>query len=104
MRLTFRAKLLGSHVGLVLCVLLIVISALDRTLGADLRRELEQRLERQAHGVAQWVGAGRHPDHLAGRLATVVGAQVTILNRDGAVLGESLPDEIDGASEGSRPR
>src|SRR5690349_18767947 len=100
MRLTFRAKLLGSHVGLVAAVLLIVIFELNRTLGADLRQQLDQRLEQQAQGAAQWVSAGRHPDRLAGRLATVVGAQVTILDRSGAVLGASAPEETDATKEG----
>src|SRR5262245_34866041 len=103
MRLTFRAKLLGSHVGLVAAVLLIVIFELNRTLGADLRQQLDQRLEQQAEGVAQWVSAGRHPDRLAGRLAAVVGAKVTILDRNGAVLGDSAPEETPSTDEASKP-
>ncbi len=95
MRLTFRAKLLGSHVGLVAAVLLIVIFELNRSLGADLRRQLDLRLEQQALGVAQWVGEGRHPDRLAPRLAAVVGAQVSILDNAGTVLGDSDADEDD---------
>ncbi len=90
MRLTFRTKLLASHVALVLAVVLIVILELNRSLGADLARQLDQRLEQQAQGAAQWVGEGRrHPERLAGRLAQVVNADVTIFARDGNVLGDS---------------
>ena len=90
MRLTFRTKLLASHVALVFVVVLIVILELNRSLGADLARQLDQRLEQQAQGAAQWVGEGRrHPERLAGRLAQVVNADVTIFARDGNVVGDS---------------
>ena len=89
MRLTFRTKLLASHVALVVAVVLIAIIALNRSLGGDLRGQLEARLEEQALGAAQWVVVNRHPERLAGRLSAVVGARVTILDRSGAVLGDS---------------
>jgi two-component system, OmpR family, phosphate regulon sensor histidine kinase PhoR len=96
-KLTFRAKLLGSHVALVTAVLLLLVFELDRTLGGDLVRQLDDRLEQQALGAAQWVSEGRrHPDKLAGRLGLIVHAQVTIFDRDGAVIGDS--DVIDLAS------
>ncbi len=90
MRLAFRTKLLASHVALVAVVVMLVLLELNRVLGADLERQLDQRLEQQAAGAAQWVGEGRrHPDKLAGRLALVVSAEVTIYDRDGNVLGEA---------------
>ncbi len=90
MRLTFRTKLLASHVALVFVVVLIVILELNRSLGADLARQLDQRLEQQAQGAAQWVGEGRrHPEKLASRLAHVVNADVTIFDREGNVTGDS---------------
>jgi signal transduction histidine kinase len=91
--LTFRTKLLASHVAVVAAVVLIALFDLDRSLGADLAADLDRRLELQAVGAAQWINAGRHPDKLAGRLAAVVGAGVTILDRDGAAVGEADPGE-----------
>jgi two-component system phosphate regulon sensor histidine kinase PhoR len=93
-KLTFRAKLLASHVALVTAILLVLVFELDRTLGGDLVRQLDERLEQQAVGAAQWVSEGRrHPDKLAGRLGLIVHAQVTIFDRDGTVIGDS--DVID---------
>jgi two-component system phosphate regulon sensor histidine kinase PhoR len=88
--LTFRTKLLASHLALVTAIVLLVLLELNRTLGGDLVRQLDERLDQQAQGAAQWVGDGRrHPDKLAGRLGNVVRAQVTIFDRDGHVLGDS---------------
>ena len=88
--LTFRAKLLASHVGLVIAVVLIAILELNRSLVADLHRQLDERLVEQAHGAAQWVSEGRkHPDKLAGRLALIVKADVTIYDRAGNVVGDA---------------
>ncbi len=92
MRLKFRTKLLASHVALVAAVVLLLLLELNRVLGADLERQLDDRLLQQANGAALWVGEGRrHPDKLAGRLALIVHADVTIFDRDGHVLGESDP-------------
>jgi two-component system phosphate regulon sensor histidine kinase PhoR len=97
---TFRTKLLASHVGLVLAVVSILIFQLDRSLLSDLERQLDQRLEQQASGAAQWgVGEGRrHPEKVAARLATVLDAEVTIFDAHGKVVGDSRfekapPDE-----------
>ena len=88
----FKTKLLASHVALVLAVVLIVLLELNRVLGADLERQLDERLLQQAHGAAQWIGDGRrHPDKLAARLSLVVHADVTIFDHDGNVVGESNP-------------
>jgi two-component system phosphate regulon sensor histidine kinase PhoR len=106
MQLTFRTKLLASHVALVAAVVLLVILELNRALGADLERQLDQRLEQQALGAAQWVGEGRrHPDKLAGRLALVVNADATIFDRDGNVIGDAAkagapPEEVTGGPPG----
>jgi signal transduction histidine kinase len=90
-RLSFRAKLLVSYVALVAFVVLLASFELNRSLGADLVRQLDARLEAQAEGAAQWIGSGRHPNRLAGRLASVVGAEITLLDRDGAVVGYADP-------------
>jgi two-component system, OmpR family, phosphate regulon sensor histidine kinase PhoR len=99
--LSFRTKLLASHVGLVIAVMVIALFALNQTLVADLRRQLDQRLLEQAKGAAIWVGEGRrHPDKLAERLALIVKADVTIFSHSGEVLGDSSAHTAnDGASE-----
>ncbi|MGO9711100.1 MAG: ATP-binding protein [Polyangiaceae bacterium] len=101
-RLSFRTKLLASHVGLVVAVIVIALLALNQTLVADLHRQLDQRLLEQAQGAAIWVGEGRrHPDKLAERLALIVKADVTIFGAAGEVLGDSSANTParDGASE-----
>jgi two-component system phosphate regulon sensor histidine kinase PhoR len=105
MTLTFRAKLLASHLGLVTAILLLVVVELNRTLGGDLVRQLDDRLEQQAQGAAQWVGEGRrHPDKLAGRLGLVVHAEVTLFDRDGNVVGDSsLADVTEAPSAVENP-
>ncbi|MEO6418212.1 MAG: histidine kinase dimerization/phospho-acceptor domain-containing protein, partial [Polyangiaceae bacterium] len=95
MTVTFREKLLASHVALVLAVVFIVIFQLDRTLSADLIRQLDQRLEQQARGAAQW-GAGdgrRHPEKIAARLALVLDADVTLFDQAGKMVGGSAQKE-----------
>ncbi|WP_394837283.1 HAMP domain-containing histidine kinase [Pendulispora rubella] len=90
MSISFRTKLLASHVGLVAAIVTLLVLLLDRSLGADLERRLDQRLEQQASGAAQWgVGERRHPEKIAARLAAVVGAEVTLFDREGKVLGDS---------------
>lgn len=89
MALSFRAKLLATHVGLAVLVAAIAIVALDRSLGAHLEAQLERRLERQVRGAAEWVSSGRHPERLAARLSAVVGARVTIFDSTGRIVGDS---------------
>jgi two-component system phosphate regulon sensor histidine kinase PhoR len=95
----------------VTAVLLLLVFELDRTLASDLARQLDDRLEQQAQAAAQWVSEGRrHPDKLAGRLGLIVHAQVTIFDREGAVLGDSevvdltqaAADADDAALDGAR--
>jgi two-component system phosphate regulon sensor histidine kinase PhoR len=94
LRLSFRTKLLMSHVGLVVGVIVIVLLVLNESLVADLHRQLDARLLEQAIGASQWgVGEGRrHPDKLAGRLAHIVKADVTIFDPSGEVIGDSAPE------------
>jgi signal transduction histidine kinase len=100
--LSFRAKLLAGHVGLVLAVLLLVLFELNRSLALDLRAQLTSRLRDQALGAAPWVRQNRHPEKLAARMAEVVGARVTIADNLGNLLADSDPDA--GAEElGTRP-
>jgi two-component system phosphate regulon sensor histidine kinase PhoR len=105
MSLTFRTKLLASHVALVAAVVLVAILQLNRSLSSDLARQLDTRLEQQAQGAASWVGEGghRHPDKLAGRIAAVVNADVTIFDKDGQVAGDSARGSPRAADTGERP-
>jgi two-component system phosphate regulon sensor histidine kinase PhoR len=99
---SFRTKLLASHVGLVVAVIVIALLALNETLVADLHRQLDRRLLEQAQGAAVWISEGRrHPDKLAERLALIVKADVTIFGHTGEVLGDSSAHTPahDGAAE-----
>lgn len=100
MGLSFRAKLLLSHVALVAAVIVLALLELDRQLSSDLERQLDLRLEEQARGAAPWVGEGgrRHPDKLASRIASVVGAEVTIFDGQLRVAGDSHPGSREDAN------
>ncbi|MBX3229636.1 MAG: HAMP domain-containing protein [Labilithrix sp.] len=88
--LSFRSKLLASHVAVVLAVVGIALLTLDRWLAADLGRQLDQRLEQQGKGALEWAEGGkRHPDRIASRIAHIVDAEVTLFGEDGTVLGAS---------------
>ena len=89
MRLSLRTKLLAANIVLVAVVVGLVLVQLSQSLGRDLRSQLNARLEAQARGAALWIGEGRHPGKLASRLGAVVGAYITIFDRDGDVVGES---------------
>jgi two-component system phosphate regulon sensor histidine kinase PhoR len=91
MKLSFRGKLLASHVGLVVAVGVIALYTLDRWLTADLVRQLDQKLEEQAKGAIEWASESnrRHPEKVATRIAHIVDAEVTLFDADGKVLGAS---------------
>jgi two-component system, OmpR family, phosphate regulon sensor histidine kinase PhoR len=82
--LSFRAKLLATYVALVVVFGGGILIAVDRKLGDDLVA---------ARAVAGWLGRSGNPPRLARRLANVVDARVTILDRYGIVLGDSAIDE-----------
>src|SRR5262245_51189939 len=93
MTLSFRSKLLASHIALVLVVGGIALFVLNRWLTADLVRQLDQRLEEQGKGAIEWVEGGkRHPDRITARIAHIVDAEVTLFDKDGTVLGASTPE------------
>ena len=94
MAMSFRTKLLASHVGLVVAVGLIAIFTLNRWLTDDLVRQLDARQLEQAKGAIEWAeeGGRRHPDKVATRIAHIVDADVTLLDRDGTVIGASPPE------------
>ncbi len=93
MTLSFRSKLLASHVALVLVVGGIALLMLDRWLTTDLVRQLDRRLEEQAKGAIEWAEGGkRHPDRITTRIANIVDAEVTLFEKDGTVLGASTEE------------
>ena len=88
--LSFRSRLLASHLAVVLFVSTIAFVSLDRWLTGDLVHQLDQRLEDQGHGAIEWAEGGRrHPDRIANRIAHIVDAEVTLFDRDGSILGAS---------------
>ncbi|MFO0676624.1 MAG: ATP-binding protein [Polyangiaceae bacterium] len=108
---SFRTKLLASHVALVAFVVLALVVDLGRFLARDLEAQLDRRLEAQARGAEPWLRGARHPAKVAERMAAMVGADVTIFERDGAVyadtrdegappVGAAKPPEVDAALQG----
>jgi two-component system phosphate regulon sensor histidine kinase PhoR len=91
--LSFRSKLLATYVVLVAAFGGGILVAVDRKLGGDLVAELDARLESQARATASWLGRSGNPPRLAGRLARVLDARVTILDPYGVVEGDSAIDE-----------
>jgi signal transduction histidine kinase len=89
MQLTFRSKLLLGQMLLVGVVMAIVTFTLDRSLSADLRGQLEQRLEQQALGSATWINQNRHPEKLVSRLSDAVDADVTLFDLRGQLVAAS---------------
>ncbi len=98
--LTFRTKLLLSHVALVGVVVALVSLVLERSLTADLEAQRDERLLEQARGSTEWVSAGRHPHRVAGRLAAIVQAEVVIFDKNGCVVGTSTKDEEETDADG----
>jgi signal transduction histidine kinase len=98
LRLTFRSKLLLSHVALVASVVALVSFVLERSLAADLELQRDERLVEQARGSTEWVSSGRHPERVAARLASIVQAEVAIFDKSGCIVGSSTKeeDELDG--------
>ena len=108
MTLSFRTKLLASHIALALVVGAVALFTLDRWLTADLVRQLDLRLEEQGKGALEWAEGGRrHPDRITARIAHIVDAEVTLFEKDGTVIGASTVEartdigpEIDAARRG----
>ncbi len=93
MRVTFRTKLLASHVALAIVAPLAAAIAIDRTSSQDMEQQLDARLVGQARAVTEWMSKAGHPDRLAGRLAAVVGARVVVIDRFGIAVGDSSRPE-----------
>jgi len=89
--LSFRDKLLASHLLVVLVVVASIIFGLSRALSSDLEQELDARLEKEARGTTAWFAeAGmRHPDKITARIAAIVHADVALADKEGHVLSDT---------------
>jgi signal transduction histidine kinase len=81
--------LLASHAAVALAVGAVTLVVVERSVSRRMEAQIDRRLEAQARAVALWVERAGHPDRLAGRLAGVVGARVTILDAGGVTVGDS---------------
>ena len=89
MTISFRVKLLASHAAVALVVGIVTLFVVERQVSQRMEHQLDQRLEAQASAVATWMERAAHPGQLAHRLAGVVDARVTIVDRRGLSVGES---------------
>ncbi len=89
MTISFRVKLLASHAVVALAVSAVALLVAERAVSTRMEAEVDKRLQAQAEAVGRWMDRAGHPDRLAGRLAGVVGARVTIVDGQGELLGES---------------
>lgn len=88
-KISFRIKLLASHAAVAIAVSAVSFVVVERALSSRMEAQVDRRLESQAEAVSRWLERARHPNRLAGRLAGVVGARVTILDDKGQPVGES---------------
>lgn len=91
-RISFRTKLLASHAAVAVAVGAVTLLLVERAVSSQMEAQIDRRLEAQAIAVAGWLQRAGHPDRLAGRLAGVVGARVTFIDKDGVSVGESRQD------------
>lgn len=112
MTISFRLKLLASHAAVALVVGAVTLIVVERLVTTRMEQQLDHRLESQAQAVASWMNRAAHPQQLAHRLAAVVDARVTIIDKRGIAVGESAkiaawsvdaegtPREVSAAREG----
>jgi signal transduction histidine kinase len=86
---SFRIKLLATHAAIALVVAAVTLFVVERLVTRRMEQQLDQRLEAQARAVAMWLERAGHQQQLARRLAGVVDARVTIIDKAGISRGES---------------
>lgn len=89
MTVSFRVKLLATHAAIALIVGAVTLLVVERLVSRRMEQQIDARLETQARAVAQWLERAAHQQQLARRLAGVVDARVTIIDKRGIALGES---------------
>ncbi len=101
--LSLRARLTLGFLTLVVAIGGVTLVLLDRTLGRALTAEADVRQHRQANAVAQWLEQAGRPEKLAPRLARVIAADITIVGKDGVILGDSADPSAVGKPLGAAP-
>jgi signal transduction histidine kinase len=86
---SFRVKLLATHAAIALVVGAVTLLVVERLVTRRMEQQLDLRLESQARAVAMWLERAGHLQQLARRLAGVVDARVTIIDKSGIARGES---------------
>jgi signal transduction histidine kinase len=86
---SFRVKLLATHAAIALIVGAVTLLVVERLVTHRMEQQLDARLEAQARAVALWLERATHQQQLARRLAGVVDARVTIIDKRGLAIGES---------------
>jgi signal transduction histidine kinase len=89
MTVSFRVKLLATHAAIALVVGAVTLLVVERLVTRRMEQQIDQRLEAQANAVAMWLERAGHQQQLARRLAGVVDARVTIIDKYGLSRGES---------------
>ncbi len=91
MRLRTHHKLFLSYTALVLAVILILVFGVDSAVRPPMLERAADDLSREVALAVEIYDAapGRHPDDLARYLSEVSGHRVTIIARDGSVIGDS---------------
>lgn len=89
MTISFRLKLLASHAAVALVVGAVTLVVVERLVTTRMEQQLDHRMESQARAVSSWLNRAAHPQQLANRLAAVVDARVTIIDKRGIAVGES---------------
>ena len=90
MTISFRIKLLASHAAVAVAVGAVALLVVERSVSRRMESQIDRRLEAQGQAVSRWLDRSGHKDRLAGRLAGVVGARVTIFDAAGDAIGDSL--------------
>jgi signal transduction histidine kinase len=88
--ISFRIKLLASHAAVAAAVGAVALLVVERSVSQKMESQIDRRLEAQGQAVSRWLDRSGHKDRLAGRLAGVVGARVTIFDADDRPIGDSL--------------
>ncbi|MDA1185163.1 MAG: ATP-binding protein [Acidobacteria bacterium] len=97
MSLRFRTKVFGASLGVAAAALLLATLIIAWELRDDERASIEQQLHGQALLIAELLArnpemTGPGIDAEADRLATGIGVRVTLIQRDGSVVGDSSVD------------
>ena len=111
MKFSVRLKLMGSYVLLMLLMAGAIFLYLNRTLDNLLTGQIRENLVSEArlaasHASLAMGGLSREPSRVAGEIGDKIRARVTLVSRDGSVIGDSQVDQANLAhleNHGDRP-